>query len=169
LIKAEWMRQEAEARQITVTDAQMQEAVDQGRKTGFLSQENLQRAGLTLQPLLPTIRDGQLEIKVTAQLTEPSTRVSAQDIAEYYRRNKAKLIVDERRDVRLVVATTRARADAARAALGDGQSWNVVARKYSVHASRETGGKVADVTEGGEQTGLVATIFRAGKARWSGP
>jgi hypothetical protein len=104
-------------------------------------------------------------------LAEPSTRVSAQDIAEYYRRNKAKLIVDERRDVRLVVATTRARADAARAALGDGQSWKVVARKYSVH--REKGGKIADVREGGVQTGLVATIFpdeegRAGRAAREG-
>jgi parvulin-like peptidyl-prolyl isomerase len=124
---------------------------------------------VTLEELLPTIRDGQLEIKVTAQLTEPSTRVSAQDIAEYYRRNKAKLIVDERRDVRLVVATTRARADAARAALGDGQSWRVVARKYSVHAFRDKAGKIADVREGGEQTGLVATIFRTRKGALVGP
>jgi foldase protein PrsA len=169
LIKAEWMRQEAEARHISVTDAEVQEAVDQGRKTGFLSQENLQRAGLTLQQLLPTIRDGQLEIKVTERLTEQSTKVSAQDIAEYYRRNKAKLIVDERRDVRLVVATTRARADAARAALRDGQSWKVVARKYSVHPAREKGGKIADVRKGSDQTGLVATIFRARKGALIGP
>jgi foldase protein PrsA len=169
LIKAEWMRQEAEARHIAITEEEVQEAVDQGRRTGLLSQENLQRAGLTLQELLPTIRDGQLEIKVTERLTEQSTRVSAQDIAEYYRRNKAKLIVDERRDVRLVVATTRAKADAARAALGDGQSWKVVARKYSVHASREKGGKIADLRESREQTGLVATIFRARRGALVGP
>jgi foldase protein PrsA len=170
LIKAEWMRQEAEARHVTVTDAEVQEAVDQGRKTGFLSQENLKRAGLTLQQLLPTIRRGQLEINVTAKLTESSRRVSAQDIAEYYRHNKAELIVDERRDVRLVIATTRARADAARAALSDGQSWKVVARKYSVDAaSRENGGKIADVRKGEEQTGLLATIFRARKAELVGP
>jgi hypothetical protein len=41
LIKAEWMRQEAEARHITLTEAEVQDAVDQGRKTGFLSRENL--------------------------------------------------------------------------------------------------------------------------------
>jgi peptidyl-prolyl cis-trans isomerase C len=35
LIKAEWMRQEAEARHITVTDAEVHEAVEEGRKTGF--------------------------------------------------------------------------------------------------------------------------------------
>jgi peptidyl-prolyl cis-trans isomerase C len=170
LIKAEWMRQEAEARHVTVTDAEVRAAIDRGRKSGFLSQKNLQRAGVTLHQLLPTIRNGQLEIKVTAQLTEPSTRVSGQDVAEYYRHNKAKLIVDERRDVRLVIATTRARADAARAALGDGQSWKAVARKYSVHAaSRENGGKVADVRKGNEQTGLLATIFRTRKGALVGP
>jgi foldase protein PrsA len=71
--------------------------------------------------------------------------------------------------VRLVVATTRARADAARAALGDGQSWKVVARKYSDHASREKGGKIADVREGSEQTGLVVAIFRARRGALVGP
>lgn len=169
LIKAEWVRQEAEARHVTVTDAEMQKAVDQGRKSGFLSQENLKKGGVTLQQLLPTIRNGQLEIKVTAQLTQPSTRVSAQDVAEYYRDNKAKLIVDERRDARLVIATTRASADAAREALGDGRSWKVVARKYSVHTSRENGGKVANVPKGNEQTGLVATIYRTRKGVLVGP
>ncbi len=170
LIKAEWMRQEAAARHLTVTDAEVQAAVEQGRKTGFLSQDNLKKAGVTLQELLPTIRDGQLEIKVTAQLTEPSRRVSAEDIAEYYRENRAKLIVDERRDVRLVVATTRARAGAARAALDAGQSWNVVARKYSVHeATRDNGGKTADVRKGDERTGLRATIFRAKRGALVGP
>lgn len=169
LIKAEWVRQEAEARHVTVTDAEMQKAVDQGRKSGFLSQENLKKGGVTLQQLLPTIRNGQLEIKVTAQLTQPSTRVSAQDVAEYHRDNKAKLIVDERRDARLVIATTRASADAAREALGDGRSWKVVARKYSVHTSRENGGKVANVPKGNEQTGLVATIYRTRKGVLVGP
>ena len=169
VIKAEWMRQEAEARHVTVTDAEVQEAVDQGRKSGFLSEENLKKAGLTLQELLPTIRSGQLETKVTAQLTEPSTKVSAQDVAEYYQHNKAELIVDERRDLRLVIATTRARADAARAALDDGQSWKVVASKYSVHPSRDDGGLVPNLRKSSDQTALAATIFQAKKGALVGP
>lgn len=170
VIRAEWIRQEAEARGVAVTEAEVQEAVDQGRKTGFLSGENLKRAGVTLEELLPTIRNGQLEMKVNAQLTERSRTVSAQDIAAYYRRNKAELIVDEGRDVRLVVAKTRARAAAARAALAEGQSWGAVARKYSVHgASRDKGGKIEDLRKGEEQTGLLATIFRAKKGALEGP
>jgi parvulin-like peptidyl-prolyl isomerase len=169
VIKAEWMRQEADARHVTVTDAEVQEALDQGRKSGFLSQENLKKAGVTLQELLPTIRSGQLETKVTAQLTDPATRVSAQDVAEYYRQNKAKLIVDERRDVRLVIATSRNRADAARAALDDGQSWKIVARKYSVHASRNDGGKVVNLRKGNAETPVLEAIFRARTGALVGP
>ena len=170
VIKAEWIRQEAEARGVAVTEAEVQEAVDQARKTGFLSEENLKRAGVTLEELLPTIRNGQLEMKVNAQLTERSRTVSAQDIAAYYRRNKTELIVDEGRDVRLVVAKTRSRAAAARAALAEGQSWRVVARRYSVHgASRDKGGKISDVRQGEEQTGLLATIFRARRGALVGP
>ena len=169
VIKAEWMRQEAEARHLTVTDAEVQAAVDQGRKSGFLSEENLKQAGVTLQQLLPTIRNGQLELKVTNQLTEPSTSVSDQDVADYYRRNKAKLVVDERRDIRLVIAASQARAAAARAALDDGQSWKVVARRYSVHTSRRDGGKVENVRKGNAQTGLVPAIFRARKGAVVGP
>ena len=169
LIKAEWIRQEAEARDLTVTDAELQRAIEQGRKTGFLSQENLEKAGLTLQELVPTIRDGQLEIKVNNQLTEGSTSVSAQDIAGYYRQNKAELIVSERRDLRLVLATTKARADAARAALDDGQSWTVVARRYSIHPSRDKGGKVPDVRMREGQGGLVAAVFRAKEGALVGP
>lgn len=170
VIKAEWFRQEAEARGVTVTEAEVQEAVDQARKTGFLSEQNLANAGVTLQDLLPTIRNGQLEMKVTAQLTEGSRTVSAQDVAAYYRRNRAELIVDERRDVRLVAAKTRAAAGAARAALAEGQSWKVVAREYSVHgASRDKGGMIEDVRKGNEPNGLLATIFRAKKGALEGP
>jgi parvulin-like peptidyl-prolyl isomerase len=169
LIRAEWMRQEAEARDLTVTDAEVQQAVEQGRKTGFLSQENLERAGVTLQELLPTIRDGQLEIKVTKQLTEGTASVSEQDVADYYRRNKAELMVEERRDLRLVVAGSRAKAAAARAALEDGQSWKVVARRYSAHTSRKNGGQVENVRKGNAETGLLVTIFEAKQGALAGP
>ena len=170
VIRAEWIRQEAEARGLAVTEAEVQEAVDQATKAGFLSEQNLKRAGVTLEELMPTIRNGQLEMKVNAQLTERSRTVSAQDIAAYYRRNKAELIVDERRDVRLVMAKTRAKAGAARAALDEGESWQVVARRYSVHgASRDNGGKIANLRKREEQTGLLATIFRAKRGALVGP
>ncbi len=169
VLKAEWFRQEAEARNLSVTDAEVQKAVAQAKKSGFLSEANLKRARLTLEQLMPTIRNGQLQIKVNAQLTEGSRTVSAQDVADYYRDNKAKLIVNERRGLRLVVTKTRARADAARAALEDGQSWNAVAKKYSVHSTRDRGGKVPIVPEGKAKTGLLAAIFRAEKGELTGP
>jgi parvulin-like peptidyl-prolyl isomerase len=168
VIKAEWVRQEAEARHLSVTDAELEAAVDQGKKSGFLSPENLKKAGLTLEELMPTIRSGQLELKLNKQLAEGAT-VSAEDVADYYRQNRAKLIVTERRDLRLVLATTRARAGAARAALDAGESWEVVARRYSTHPSRTKGGKIDNVRIRKGQTGLVATVFRAKEGVLVGP
>jgi len=170
VLKAEWVRQEAEARNLSVTDAEVQKAVAQAKKSGFLSEANLKRAGLTLEQLLPTVRNGQLQTKVNAQLTERSRTVSAQDVADYYRDNKPELIVDERRGLRLVLTKTRAEAGAAKAALEDGQSWEAVAKRYSEHtASRDKGGKIPKVPEGKDQTGLQATVFRAEKGELTGP
>jgi parvulin-like peptidyl-prolyl isomerase len=169
VIRAEWIRQEAEARHVTISDAEVQAAVAQGEKSGFLSKANLDKAGLTLDELMPTIRNGQLEIKVTKLLTEASTKVSDEDVADYYRRNKSKLIVGERRDIRLVLARMRDRAAAARAALDDGESWDVVARRYSIHPSRKDGGRVENVRKGAAQDGLLASIFQSRVGALVGP
>ena len=169
LIKAEWIRQEAEARHLTLTDAELQQAVDQGKERGFLSQENLERAGLTLQELMPTIRSGQLELKLNEQLDRRATSVSAEDVADYYRQNKAKLIVSERRDLRLVVATAgpgpkppgrrrrRSELEGRRAQVLDSTRPATTAGR-----SRTSGSARAE-------TGLVATIFRSKEGVLVGP
>lgn len=169
LIKDEWIRQEAEARNVTVTEAEVQAAVDEAKQAGLLSDKSLELAGTSEAQILPTVRRNRLRTKVTAELTEGAERILDRDIGDYYARNKAELIVDERRDVRLVVTKTRARIDAARAALDDGQSWEAVAREYSVHPSGKQGGKVEDVRDGDDPEGLEATIFRARERELSKP
>jgi foldase protein PrsA len=169
LIEDEWIRQEAEVREITVTQADVQKAVEKARETGFLSDEALERAELTMTQLLPSIRGTQLERKVTEDITERASSVSAETIAEYYRRHREELMVPERRDVRLVLTRTRARAKAARAALENGGSWTTVAEEYSLHGSRVNGGKVADLRKGPLSTPLVTTVFRTRQGVLSGP
>lgn len=80
------------------------------------------------------------------------------------------MVVAERRDVRLVLAKARARAAAARTALERGQSWDSVARAYSLHgASRDRGGKVEDIRKGALATGVTATVFEARRGELTGP
>jgi hypothetical protein len=128
LIRDEWIRQEAEARDLAVSDAEVQAALDKAQRSGFLSEAALERAGLAEQDILPTIRKGQLQRKVTAAVTADVEDVSAEDVAEYYRRNRTKMVVTERRDVRVVLTRTRGRAAAARSALERGRSWSDVAQ-----------------------------------------
>jgi foldase protein PrsA len=79
-------------------------------------------------------------------------------------------VVEERRDLRLVLTKTRARAQAARAALDGGQSWATVAKEYSLNeASRDKGGRVKDLRKGKLSGPLVSTIFSVQEGELSGP
>jgi foldase protein PrsA len=170
LIRAEWTRQEAEARNIVVTDADVQGALDEARESGFLSDETLERSSLTMEDLLPRVREAQLGRKVAAELAADVSDVSAEDVARYYSENRAKLRLPERRDLRLILTRTQARARAAWAALEDGQSWARVAKEYSLHeASRDNAGRVEGLREKGLQSTLVTRIFRAMDGELTGP
>jgi foldase protein PrsA len=170
LIKNEWTRQEAQARDIVVTDADIERALDEARESSLLSDQALRKAGLTVEDLLPNVRQGQLTKKLTDDLTAGSSEISSEDVADYYRENKAKLTVEERRDVRLILTKTRARADAARTALDGGQGWATVTRKYSQHEpSRDKAGMVTDVRKGLVNTPLVMAVFRTAEGELRGP
>lgn len=169
LIKAEWIRQEARARDIAVTNAEVQRALDAAKQSPLLSAESLKQAGLTIDDIESNLRDTELQRKVTEALTAGSTEVSAQEVEDYYREHKSELRVEERRDLRLVVTESRARAMAARAAVERGRPWTRVATEYSLHLSRDTGGRVANLRRGPLQSPLVATAFRTDKGRLTGP
>jgi hypothetical protein len=169
LIKAEWVRQEARARGIAVTSAEVRRALEAAKQSPLLSDESLKRAGLTIADIESNLRNTELQRKVTEALTAGSSKVSAQEIEDYYREHRAELRVEERRDLRLVLTESRAEAAAARAAIERGRPWKSVAMEYSLHPSRNTGGRVANLREGPLQTPLVVTAFRTGKGRLTGP
>jgi foldase protein PrsA len=170
LIKAEWARQEAEARRIVLSDAEVDAFVSQARRSGFLRKDALRQAGVTEEQLLPRLLQNELRTKVAKDLAAESSAVSAEEVAQYYREHKNQVVVPERRDVRLVLTRSRARANEALRALKDGRTWAMVAADYSLHgASRERGGVIEDLREGADQSSLLAAIFRAPRGVLSGP
>jgi foldase protein PrsA len=169
LIKAEWVRQEARARGIGVTNAEVQRALRAAKQSPLLSAESLKQAGLTIADIESNLRDTELQRKVTEALTAGSSHVSAQDIEDYYREHRAELRVEERRDLRLVLTKSRAEVVAARADLERGRPWKTVAMEYSLHPSRSSGGRVANLRKGPLRTPLVATAFRTREGRLTGP
>ena len=66
--------------------------------------------------------------------------------------------------------TTAKQAAAAKAALDSGQSWKVVAKKYSVdNATKDNGGLLAGVTKGEEEQALDTAAFAAPANKVLGP
>jgi foldase protein PrsA len=170
LIEAEWTRQEAEARGIVLTESELTRAIEEAKESGFLDPEALEEAGVTKEQLIVRLRQSQLQAKVTRQVTKPSGEVSESDIAHFYGRHKSELVVPERRDLRIIITRTRAKARAARRALESGQGWRRAARKYSLHeGSRDEGGRITGLKESEQTTGLVGVIFRATRGELTGP
>jgi peptidyl-prolyl cis-trans isomerase C len=169
LIRAEWARQEADARDIVVTDAHVERVIDRAQQSGLLEAEALETAGLGARELFARVRQNQLQGKVTDQLTAGSRDISGKDVAAYYRGHKAEYTVPHYRKARLVVTKTRARAEAAKAELASGRSWATVAKEYSVHFSRNDAGKIVAEWERKDKAGLGAALFKAREGELVGP
>jgi foldase protein PrsA len=76
----------------------------------------------------------------------------------------------ETRDVRLVLTRRRAAARAARRALEAGESWSVVARRYSADVlSRRRGGLLRGLRRSWLEPRLARAVFRARRGRLVGP
>ncbi|MGN6171331.1 MAG: peptidylprolyl isomerase, partial [Solirubrobacteraceae bacterium] len=66
----------------------------------------------------------------------------------------------ETRNIRIVRTNTQAAANAAKAALARGQSWDAVAKKYSIDsATKNNGGAINGVTKGKEEQALDTAAF----------
>jgi foldase protein PrsA len=111
-----------------------------------------------------------LEQKITQKVTKGKDKVSDAQVAQYYEKNKSKFAQAERRDLRIVLTKSKARAEAAKSALESGQSWSSVAKRYSVdQASKNQGGKLDGVAKGQQEKALDDAIFKADKGKLIGP
>src|SRR5829696_432236 len=135
LIRSTWLDNEAGEQDVKVTDKDVQKKLDEAKKTlgdDKAYQQFLARAGMTNADVFYQQRSELLEQKITEKITKGKDRVTDKQVSQYYEKNKSRFAQPERRDLRIVLAKTKARADAAKAALADGQSWSAVAKEYSI-------------------------------------
>jgi foldase protein PrsA len=171
LIKAYWYQLEARKDGIVVTDAQVQAAFDKAKKQQFQTpaqfQQFLTQTGQTTQDILFRFRINQIFQKLLAKYT--STVTPAQ-ISAYYQSHLSQFGTPETRNIRIVLAKTQGQATAAKSALQSGQSWNAVAKKFSIDpTSKNNGGLLVGVTKGQEDQALDKAAFSAPLNRLSGP
>lgn len=174
LIQAAWVQQEAEQRDVNVTDAQIKRSFADQKKQAFPTdkayKEFLASSGMNEEDILFRVKLDQLQQKLTQKVTEESKKVSDQDVQEYYDKNKQRFAQPERRDLLVVLTKTEAQAKQAKQALDDGDSWKAVVKKYSIdEATKAQGGKQPAVTQGQQEKALDTAVFGAEKGEVQGP
>ena len=171
LIKSYWYQADATKMHITVTDAQVQKAFETAKNAQFSTpaefQSFLTSTGETQQDILFRVRVDQIYLKLIAK--HPST-VTAAAIAAYYQNHRSQFATPEARNLRIVLTKTQAQAQAAKAALNAGSSWDVVAKKYSIDpTTKNAGGVLNGVTSGQQDAALNAAAFSAPTSKLLGP
>jgi foldase protein PrsA len=174
LVTSRWLEAEARERGISVSDADVKERFGAQRKQSFPKRAQyekfLEESGQSEQDILLRVRIELLTSKLQEQVTEGADKVTDQQITDYYDRNRERFAQPERRDVRLVLTATEAKATRAKAALARSGSWRSVAKRFSLDdATKSKGGKLAGVTEGQQEKALDDAIFAAAKGRLTGP
>jgi foldase protein PrsA len=174
LIQAQWVSQEAEAQDIKVSDAEIKRSLADQKKQAFPNEKAYQKflktSGMTEQDILFRVKLDSLQQKLTQKVTEKQAKVSDSDVQDYYDKNKKRFAQPERRDLRVVLTKTEAKAKQAKSALQKGDSWKAVSKKYSIdQASKAQGGKLPDVTKGQQERAFDKAIFAASKGKIQGP
>jgi foldase protein PrsA len=174
LIQAEWVEQEAEEQGVEVSDASVKKSFEDQKKQAFPTDkaynEFIKSSGMSEEDILFRVKLNELQQKLTQKVTQDATKVTDEDIQEYYDKNKRRFAQPERRDLRVVLTKTEAKADQARSALEDGDGWKQVVNQYSIdEASKAQGGLLPAVAKGQQDKALDDAVFSAKKGELEGP
>jgi len=174
LISAQWIVGEAKDQGIKVTDSEVNTQFETTKKQSFPKEADFQKflksSGMGLDDLKFRVRVQALSDKLRTKVTKGKDTVTQAQIADYYNKNKSRFAQPERRDLRIVLTKTKAKADQALAALKSGQSFKTVAKKYSIdQASKNQGGKLLAVAKGQQEKALDDAVFKAPKGKTEGP
>ncbi|HEY1357507.1 MAG TPA: peptidyl-prolyl cis-trans isomerase, partial [Thermoleophilaceae bacterium] len=174
LIQSEWVQQEADARDVKVSDAEVKKSFEDQKKQAFPNDKAYKKflasSGMSEADILFRVKLDQLQQKLTQKVTEDEGKVTNSDVTDYYNKNKKRFAQPERRDLNVVLTKTKAKADQAKEALDGGQSFKSVAKKFSIdQASKSQGGKLPDVAKGQQEKALDKAVFDAKKGQITGP
>ena len=174
LLSHAWIRGEAEEMGVEVSDDEVRKRYDEQREQTFprdaAFRRFLRQSGQSEEDLLLQVRLELLSTKISQKVAEEGADVTDAQVDAFYEENRERFAQPERRDLRIVLTRTRARAEQARRALQGGASWRSVARRHSTdEASAQQGGKLPAQAEGTLDPALDKVVFAARRGRVSGP
>ena len=171
LIKAYWYQAEAHKLHIHLTNAQVQAAFTSAKKQQFPTAAEyasfLSETGQTNADIVYRVRVNAVYKDLLARYQK---KVTPTAISAYFAAHPTQFGTPETRNIRIVRTTTESQATAAKSALQSGQSWQTVAKKYSVDtATKNNGGLLTNVTNGEEEQALNTVAFSAPTGKVEGP
>jgi foldase protein PrsA len=174
LTSFQWIEGEAEEQGVKVSDAEVKKTFEEQKKQSFPKDADYQKFlkdyDQTEEDILQRIKLDLLSNKIRDKIIKGKDKVSDAQIEDFYNKNKARFAQPERRDLRIVLTKTEAKANQAKAALESGQSWKAVAKQYSIdEASKAQGGKLPAQSEGTLEKSLNDAVFKAKKGNIVGP
>jgi foldase protein PrsA len=174
LTSFQWIQGEAEDQGIKVTDAEVKKSFEEQKKQSFPKEADykkfLKDYDQTEADILQRVKLDLLSNKIRDKVVKGKDKVTDAQIQDFYNKNKSRFAQPERRDLRIVLTKTEAKAKQAKAALENGQSWQTVAKKYSTdEASKSQGGKLPAQAKGTLEKSLDEAVFKAKKGQIVGP
>jgi foldase protein PrsA len=177
LIQAQWVEQEAAKRGVKVSDQEVKTRLAEEKQRAFPGkkgearyQQFLKTSGMSEEDILFRFKLESLQQKLTQKVTEKESKVTDKDVEDYYAKNKQRFAQPERRDLNVVLTKSKDKAQQAKSAIDGGGSFKTVSKKYSIdEASKQQGGKLADVAEGQQEKAFNDAIFAAKKGSLQGP
>ena len=125
---------------------------------------------MTEADLLFRVKLDTLSNKLRESIVKGKEKVSDAQIKAYYEKNKARFSQPERRDLRIVLTKTKAKAQQAKRQLAGGAAFKTVAKKFSIdQASKGQGGVLLAVAKGQQEKALDEAVFAADKGELVGP
>jgi foldase protein PrsA len=169
-----WIEGEAEEQGIKVSAAEVRKSFEEQKKQSFPKDADykkfLKDYNQTEADILQRVKLDLLSNKIRDKIIKGKDKVSDAQIQDFYTKNKERFAQPERRDLRIVLTKTEAKANQAKAALESGQSWKTVAKKYSIdEASKAQGGKLPAQAKGTLEKSLDQAVFKAKKGQITGP
>ena len=147
LVQREQFEQKAEDLDVEVTDKQVDARLEQIKKQYFGGdqkkfEKQLKEQGITEKQVRNDIRAQLVSEKIFAKVAGDA-KVTDEEIAAYYAKNKTQYSQPESRDVRHILVKTKKQADDLHTQLQNGAAFAVLAKKFSEDTgSKANGGKL---------------------------
>ena len=174
LISSQWIEQQASDLGIEASDADVRKQFEKTKKQAFPNEADykkfLAQSGQSEDDILFRVRVDYLSNKIREKVTAGKDKVTDQQVAAYFAKNRKQYAQPEKRDINVILTKTKAQAEKAKAAVEGGQSWAAAAKQYSIDPqTKNSGGQLKAVTQGQQDRALDLASFKAPKGPVRGP